>query len=235
MGAIYRREMGAFFSSSIAYVFLAVFYLTSGYFFYSGSLYSATTDMSSTFTSLFLIIVILIPILTMRLFSEEKKQKTEQGLLTSPVSIGGIVMGKYFAALTMYTIGITILLVYAVILSFFGTVTWGIVIANVLALFLVGAAFIAVTIFISSLTENQVVAAVLGIIVLLVLYMLDVFATYLSSIPILPDVLNALSFYTRYYEFTVGLFDPASVLFYISTAVLFNFFTVRVYERRRWS
>lgn len=235
MGAIYQREMGAFFSSSIAYVFLAVFYLTSGYFFYSGSLYSATTDMSSTFTSLFLIIVILIPILTMRLFSEEKKQKTEQGLLTSPVSIGGIVMGKYFAALTMYTIGIAILLVYAVILSFFGTVTWGIVIANVLALFLVGAAFIAVTIFISSLTENQVVAAVLGIIVLLVLYMLDVFATYLSSIPILPDVLNALSFYTRYYEFTVGLFDPASVLFYISTTVLFNFFTVRVYERRRWS
>ncbi|MCC8110624.1 MAG: hypothetical protein LIO74_03005 [Ruminococcus sp.] len=100
---------------------------------------------------------------------------------------------------------------------------------------MVGAAFIAVTIFISSLTENQVVAAVLGIIVLLVLYMLDVFATYLSSIPILPDVLNALSFYTRYYEFTVGLFDPASVLFYISTTVLFNFFTVRVYERRRWS
>ncbi|MCC8110623.1 MAG: ABC transporter permease [Ruminococcus sp.] len=115
MGAIYQREMGAFFSSSIAYVFLAVFYLTSGYFFYSGSLYSATTDMSSTFTSLFLIIVILIPILTMRLFSEEKKQKTEQGLLTSPVSIGGIVMGKYFAALTMYTIGIAKLLVYAVI------------------------------------------------------------------------------------------------------------------------
>lgn len=235
MGAIYRREMGAFFTSSIAYVFLAVFYLASGYFFYSSSLYAATTDMSSTFTSLFLIIVVLIPILTMRLFSEEKKQKTEQGLLTSPVSIGGIVLGKYFAALTMYTIGIAILFVYGLILSFFGTVTWGIVVSNIIALFLVGAAFIAVTLFISSLTENQVVAAVLGIIALMVLYLLDVFANYLSAIPVLPTVLQALSFYTRYYEFTAGLFDPASVLFYLSTAVLFNFFTIRVFERRRWS
>ncbi len=235
MGAIYRREMGAFFTSSIAYVFLAVFYLAAGYFFYASSLYSATTDMSGVFTSLFLIVVILIPILTMRLFSEEKKQKTEQGLLTAPVSIGGIVLGKYFAALTMYTIGIAILFVYVLILSFLGVVTWGIVIANILALFLLGAAFIAVTLFISSLTENQVVAAVLGIIALLVLYMLDVFAQYTENWPILPTVLRALSFYTRYYDFTAGLFDPASVLFYISTAVIFNFFTVRVFEKRRWS
>lgn len=235
MGAIYRREMGAYFNSSIAYVFLAVFYLAAGYFFYASSLYEATTDMSSTFTSLFLIIVILIPVLTMRLFSEEKKQNTEQGLLTAPISIGGMVLGKYFAALTLYTIGIAILFVYAIILSFFGTVTWGIVVSNVIALFLVGAAFISITLFISSLTENQIVAAVLGIIALLILYMLDVFASYLSEVPVIPDILEALSFYTRYYEFTAGLFDPASVLFYISTAVIFNFFTIRVYEKRRWS
>lgn len=242
MGAIYRREMGAFFTSSIAYVFLAVFYLASGFFFYTSSLYSATTDMSGVFSSLFLVVTILIPVLTMRLFSEEKKQKTEQGLLTAPVSIGGIVLGKYFAALTMYTIGIAILFLYALILSFLGVVTWGIVIANVLALFLLGAAFIAVTLFVSSLTENQVVAAVVGILALLALYMLDVIARYAESwtitseyLPFIPAILNALSFYTRYSNFTAGLFDPASVLFYISTAVIFNFFTVRVFEKRRWS
>ncbi len=235
MGAIYRREMGAFFTSSIAYVFLAVFYLAAGYFFFASSLASATTDMSGVFNSLLLIVVILIPVLTMRLFSEEKKQKTEQGLLTAPVSIGGIVLGKYFAALTMYTFGIVILFLYALILSFFGAVAWGIVVSNVLALFLLGAAFIAVTLFISSLTENQVVAAVLGIIALFVLYMLDVLAQFAEKLPVIPTVLNALSFYTRYYDFTVGLFDPASVLFYISTAVIFNFFTVRVFEKRRWS
>lgn len=75
MGAIYRREIGAFFSSGIAYIFLAVFYLFAGYFFYASSLYSATTDMSGLFSSLFMVIVFLIPILTMRLFSEELKQK----------------------------------------------------------------------------------------------------------------------------------------------------------------
>ena len=112
---------------------------------------------------------------------------------------------------------------------------WGIVAANVLALFFLGAAFIAVTLFISSLTENQVVAAVIGIIALLALYLLDLIAQLVDSVPVLPTVLNALSFYTRYYDFTCGLFDPASVLFYISTAVLFNFFTVRVFEKRRWS
>lgn len=195
----------------------------------------STTDMSNLFTSLFFIVTILIPVLTMRLFSEEKKQKTEQGLLTAPVSIGGIVMGKYLAALTLYTIGLAIIFVYALILSFFGAVAWGIVISNILALFLLGAAFIAVTLFISSLTENQVVAAVVGMIVLLALALIDVVARYAESVPVVPTVLNALSFYTRYYDFTAGLFDPASVLFYVSTAVIFNFFTVRVFEKRRWS
>ena len=105
MGAIYRREVGAFFTSSIAYVFLAVFYLAAGYFFFGSSLAMATTDMSNLFSSLFFVITILIPVLTMRLFSEEKKQKTEQGLLTAPVSIGGIVMGKYLAAAVYYWSG----------------------------------------------------------------------------------------------------------------------------------
>ena len=188
MGAIYRREVGAFFTSSIAYVFLAVFYLAAGYFFFGSSLAMATTDMSNLFSSLFFVITILIPVLTMRLFSEEKKQKTEQGLLTAPVSIGGIVMGKYLAALTLYTIGLAIIFVYALILSFFGAVAWGIVISNILALFLLGAAFIAVTLFISSLTENQVVAAVLGMIVLLALIML--IGTVVNSSIVLVDYIE---------------------------------------------
>ena len=131
MGAIYRREMNSFFSSSIAYVFLSVFFLFSGYFFLAGTLMSATTDMSEMFSALFLIVLILIPVLTMKLISEEKKQKTDQGLLTAPVSLWGIVLGKYFAALTLYTIGLCITLVYALILSYFGTVMWGIVILKI--------------------------------------------------------------------------------------------------------
>ncbi len=234
MGAIYRREIGAFFTSSIAYVFLAVFYVFSGYFFYGSTLAANTTDMSGIFSNLFLVIVFLIPILTMKLLSEEKKQKTEQGLLTAPVSLTSIVLGKYFAAMTLYVIGISIVFVYALILSLFGIVAWTTLLANYLALLLLGAAFSAVSLFISSLTENQVVAAVGGFVCLMLLYMIDVVA---SSVQVtwLQNMLYRLSFYTRYYEFTCGIFNLSSVLFYLSTAVLFNFFTVRVFEKRRWS
>lgn len=234
MGAIFRRELGSFFTSSIAYVFLAVFYAFSGFFFYTSSLYSATTDMSGMFSSLFMIIVFLIPILTMKTFSEEKKQKTEQGLLTAPVSLGGIVLGKYFATLLMYIMGVSIIFVYALILSCFGDVSWNIVLSNYAALILLGGAFISVTMLVSALTENQVVAAVFGILLLMVLYLLDFIAGYIK-IDFIANILNSLSFYTKYYEFTCGIFNLSSVLFYISTAVVFNFLTIRIFEKRRWS
>ena len=234
MGAIYRREMSAFFNSSIAYIFLAVFYAFSGYFFSYSSLKYATTDMSGVFSSIFIIILIIIPIITMRLFSEEKKQKTEQGLLTAPVSLNEIVLGKYFSALTLYAIGIAIFLVYALILAFFGTVSWGMVLSNCVALLLLGGAFISVAMFVSAMTENQIVSAIAGMFALLILYLFDSVSTVISWQP-LANLLEKLSFYTRYYEFTQGIFDLSSVLFYISVIILFNFFTVRVFEKRRWS
>ncbi len=234
MGAIYRREMGAFFSSAIAYIFLGVFYFFSALFFSLSCLYSGNTDMSSVFSSMFMVILFLIPITTMRLMSEEKKQKTEQGLLTAPVSLTEIVLGKYFSAFTLYALGIAIFLVYALILAFFGSVSWALVLSNCLALLLLGGAFISVAMFVSALTENQIVAAIGGMFALLVLYLLDSLSSLISWTPLV-TILNSLSFYTRYYEFTQGIFDLSSVLFYVSVIALFNFFTVRVFEKRRWS
>lgn len=234
MGAIFRRELGAYFTSSIAYIFLAVFWIFSGYFFFAGCLVSATTDMSRMFQSMFLIIIFLIPILTMRLFSEEKKQKTEQGLLTAPVSLGEIVFGKYFAALALYTVALLMPFVYALILSGFGVVEWGMVFANFLALFLLGAAFIAVGELVSALTENQIAAAVLSFIALMALYMIDVINNYIS-VKVVNTVLEQLSFYRKYYAITCGLFNVSTIVFYISVAVIFNYLTIRVFERRRWS
>ena len=184
--------------------------------------------------NMFLICVILIPILTMRLFSEEKKQKTEQGLLTAPVSIGSIVFGKYFAALLLYTIALLMPFVYALILSSFGMVEWGMVFANFLALFLLGAAFISVGTLISSLTENQIAANVVTIVVLMALYLIDVVAGNVS-IGWIVKAMNYLSFYRKYYAITCGLFNVSTVVFYISVALIFNYLTIRVFERRRWS
>ena len=234
MGAIYRREIGAFFSSSIAYTFLAVFYIFSGTFFSLNNLADGTTNLSAVFSTMFFISIFQIPILTMKLFSEEKKQRTEQGLLTAPVSLAGIVLGKYFAALTMFVIAVSVIFIYGLILSLFGTVAWMTLLANYLAILLVGAAFIAIGLFVSSLTENQVVAAVGGIVCLALLFLID-FVASVVKIEWLQSILYDLSFYTRYYEFTCGIFNLSSVLFYLSTAVLFNFFTVRVFEKRRWS
>ncbi|MDE6777245.1 MAG: ABC transporter permease subunit, partial [Oscillospiraceae bacterium] len=180
MGAIYRREIGAFFSSSIAYIFLAVFHIFAEFFFTLDNIAVGSTNLSGVFSTLFFISIFLIPILTMRLFSEEKKQRTEQGLLTAPVSLNGIVLGKYFAALTIFIIAVSIIFIYSFILSLYGTVAWLTLFANYLAIILVGSAFIAIGLFISSLTENQLVAAIGGIVSLAMLFLIDLAASYVK-------------------------------------------------------
>ena len=228
MGAIYRREMNAFFISGVAYVFLSVFYLLSGYFFYAGVIGSGRTDTSPLFSSLF-----LIPILTMRLLSEEKKNKTDQGLLTAPVGLWDIVLGKYFAALTLFIIAESVVFIYAGILAYLGDVVWTTLIGNYFAMLFLGAAFIAVGLFISSLTENQMASAVASMLALFVLYLFDSFAANISNKYISKAIIS-LSFYSRYIEFTQGIFSLPSVVFFLSVAFIFNFFTVRVLDKRRW-
>ena len=171
MGAIYRREMGAFFTSGVAYVFLAVFYVFSGYYFYNEVIQSGYTDTSPLFSNMFRIVLFLIPILTMRLLSEEKKNRTDQGLLTAPIGLWEIVVGKYLAAMTIFVIAESIIFVYSIILGILGDVVWATLLGNYFAMLLLAAAFIAVGIFISALTENQMASAVVSLVVLFVIYL----------------------------------------------------------------
>ena len=234
MGAIFRREMGAFFTSGIAYVFLAGFALFSGLFFSLSVVGSGMADMSPMFGSMFLIVVFLIPILIMRLLSEEKKNRTDQGLLTAPVSLTSIVLGKYFAALALFIIAESVVFIYSIIIALCGQVVWSTLLGNYFAMLFLGAAFIAIGLFISSLTENQMASAVIGIFVLFMLYLMDSLA---ANIPVefIQKALVAASFYSRYVELTRGVFDLSTVVYFISIAVLFNFFTVRVLDKRRWA
>ena len=234
MGAIFRREMGAFFTSGIAYVFLAGFALFSGLFFSLSVVGSGMSDMSPMFGSMFLIVVFLIPILTMRLLSEEKKNRTDQGLLTAPVSLTSIVLGKYFAALALFIIAESVVFIYSIIIALCGQVVWSTLLGNYFAMLFLGAAFIAIGLFISSLTENQMASAVIGIFVLFMLYLMDSLAV---NIPVefIQKALIAASFYSRYIELTRGVFDLSTIVYFISIAVLFNFFTVRVLDKRRWA
>ncbi|MBP3761638.1 MAG: ABC transporter permease subunit [Ruminococcus sp.] len=233
MGAIYRREMGAFFTSGVAYVFLTVFFLLSGIFFYNGVILSGTTETSAMFGSMFIIVLFLIPILTMKLMSEEKKNRTDQGLLTAPVGLWSIVLGKYFSALTLFVIAESIVFVYSIILGYLGNIIWTTLLGNYFAMLFLGAAFIAIGIFVSSLTENQMASAVASMLVLFMLYLLDTLAANISN-ETLKNAVLSLSFYSKYIEFTRGVFNLSSMVFFLSTAFIFNFFTVRVLDKRRW-
>ncbi|HAE51767.1 MAG TPA: ABC transporter, partial [Ruminococcus sp.] len=227
------REMGAFFTSGVAYVFLTVFFLLSGIFFYNGVILSGTTETSAMFGSMFIIVLFLIPILTMKLMSEEKKNRTDQGLLTAPVGLWSIVLGKYFSALTLFVIAESIVFVYSIILGYLGNIIWTTLLGNYFAMLFLGAAFIAIGIFVSSLTENQMASAVASMLVLFMLYLLDTLAANISN-ETLKNAVLSLSFYSKYIEFTRGVFNLSSMVFFLSTAFIFNFFTVRVLDKRRW-
>ncbi len=234
MIAILKRETRAYFDSLIGYIFLTAFFAASGILFSVTSLQYGSTDMSGMYSGLFYILLVLIPILTMRTLSEEKRQKTDQLLLTAPLSLSSLVIGKFLSAMIIYSVGVCMTLVYAVVVSFFGAVSWLTVVGNVVGLLLLGAAFISVGIFVSSLTENQVIAAIGGFAAMLALFLIGSIA---SIIPVkwIANILTNLSFSTRYSPFTYGVFDFSNVLFFISAMGIFLFLTVRVLERRRWS
>ncbi len=234
MFAILRREFSAYFNSALGYVFLAVFYLFAGFYFMVGSLFQDVSDLTQTYGSLFSIMLFLIPILTMRLLSEDRKNKTDQALLTSPVSITGMVLGKFFAAVAVFCVGLSVTLVYALVLAVHAPPNWPVILGNFLSLLLLGMALISIGLFISSLTENQFIAAVGGFAVGLFLLLADSMRTVVTN-SVLRAVIGALSFYDRYSDFTVGIFDLANVLFFFSICFVFVFLTVRVFEKRRWS
>lgn len=233
MGAIFRRDLLGYFTSPVGYIFLGVFYAVSGFFFYTSSISEGSTDLSQLFIMLYFALLVLVPILTMRSFSEEKKQKTEQCILTAPVSLAGIVFGKFLSAFVVYLIGISCTVVYAVTVSFFATPDWNVVLGNITGLVLLGASFVALGILISSLTENQMVAAILSMVLILALYILQVIANYVE-IEWLATALTSIAFSSRYQTFTAGILDFSNVLFFVSVTVVFLFLTVRVLEKRRW-
>lgn len=234
MTAIYKREMASYLTSPVGYVFLAVFFAISGYYFFATSLVSNTTDMSYVFSNLFSIAIFLVPILTMRLFSEERKQKTEQLLFSAPVRFTGVVMGKFLASLTMYLLGMSVTLLYLIVVCFFRVPDLAVFFGNFFGLFLLGAALCAIGIFISSLTESQVIAAIGSLAVGMFLLFVNSFTPVISS-EWVKKLMDSISFYGHYLDFTRGLLNLSDIIFFLSVTALFLFLTVRHMERRRVS
>ena len=234
MFAIFKRELKAYFTSPLGYVFLAIFYAFSGLFFYIFSLSVGSTDISSVFLMMFIVLMVFVPLLTMRLLSEDKKQKTDQLILTAPVSLLSIVMGKFLAAYAIFAIGVAVMPVYGFVMSTFATVSWLPIWGNTVGLLLLGGIFVSIGLFISSLTENQMIAAIGGFFINLMILLMK---TLKSALPngFLQDVLSSISVYSRYSEITSGIFSLSSLIFFVSVIFIFLFLTVRVLEKRRWA
>ncbi|MCQ2432759.1 MAG: ABC transporter permease subunit [Clostridia bacterium] len=236
MQAIYKREMRAYFTSPIGYIFIAVFFIANGALFSYLTLQAGdNSDISTYFLMTLFLFIILIPLLTMKLFCEERKQKTEQLLLTAPISLTDMVGAKFLAAYTMFA-GTFLAAAVCGLIPYFiycEQVNLALIIGNVVGILLIGGAFVAIGLFVSSLTENQFTAAISTIAIIALLLFISFANSYIGAAPI-RVMLSWISIFARFYDFTYGILNIASLLYYASIMFVFLFLTVRIYERRRW-
>ncbi|MCM0648293.1 ABC transporter permease subunit [Clostridium swellfunianum] len=287
MLAILGKEFKAYFYSATGYVFMGVFLLIGGIFFANYNLIPASPLYSNVLSSMTFVFLLLVPIITMKLLAEEKHQKTDQLLLTSPLSIGEIVVGKYLASVALFFVTLAVTILFPLILSMYGKVPVGEIAATYIGFALMGAAFISVGAFVSSLTENQVVSAVASFGLLLFIWILDwiqqsfpadsksgivfagiivlaiAFITYHSTkniiLPLIellagaaviaiiylknaalfegfiPNFFGWISLTKRFQNFSMGILDLGSIVFYITFSIAFVYLAINAIQKRRWS
>lgn len=234
MTAIFKREFKAYFTSPMGYIYLGITLLISGLFFLMMNLMSASTDMSPFFSNLQLIFVFLVPMLTMRLFAEDKRNKTDQLLLTAPVTVSQIVFGKYLSAVALYGISLLITLIYPCVMLLYGNPLILSILALYLGFFLLGATLISIGLLISSSTESQITAAIVSFVVMLFILISGWIGSIFNNI-IIKKVIDWISVIKRYEEFTTGILSVASIIYFVSFIAVFIFLTIQTIEKKRWN
>ena len=234
MSAIVRRELGSYFNTAVGDVVLTVFWFFSGLSFYTYCLLYNTSSLSMFFASMFLMILLVIPLITMRSFAEERRRKTDQALLTAPVSLFEIVFGKFLAAFVMFLLSCSIFILYAIIIATFTAPDWAVFFTTFLGVLLLGAAVIAIDMFVSALTESQIIAAAVSIGIAVLINRMGDIAQFINT-EWVTNVINKISFDKHFSNFFTGIISLPSIVFYLSVAAVFLFLTARVFEKRRWS
>lgn len=287
MGAIYKKELKAYFTSMVGCVFLAILLVIIGIYFFVVNMLNMIADFSIALNAITFLVILIIPIITMRILAEENRQKTDQLLLTSPISISKIVIGKYLALLTLYGIDMIIICAYPFIMSMYGQAELAQSYSSILGFFLMGAAYISIGLFISSLTESQVIAAVISFIVMIFTYLMTSITNLLPTdhisvwiimgvvVIIIATIAHLMmhkvvvtagivvvgeaafaaiyflhpSFYDgligniagwfsvvdRYSDFSLGIMNVSSLVYYISVVFVFLFLTIMRIKKKRWS
>ena len=224
MWAVLKKELKSYFLSPIGYICIGIFLLIFSIFFYLTAIQSASIDLGNLYYNTAMYgLMLIIPILTMRLFAEERKNGTEQLLLTSPRSVTGIVLGKFFAATTVVLITLIISLMYFAILMYFGTPNLVPTLIMMFGFLLLSMAAISIGMFASSITENQIVAAVITAAVLILPWFLLIINESLAELDLMKN----------YSKFPAGLLSATEVVGLVSFAIMFILFTVIVLKRRK--
>lgn len=233
MFAIFKREFKSYFATPIGYIVLAAFYLFLGLYF--SLVYSyGSTDMALVIITMAPVVVFTIPVLTMRLMSEDRRLKVDQILLTAPVKLTAVVLGKFFGALAVYAIGFAPTVIFQIIVATYVKVN---LLSYLYALFgalLLGSALIAIGMFISSLTESPVVSAILTLVInILVLYMSN-FADMIN-VTWIAEIIKKSAFITTFQNFADNIFSVADTIYFLSISFVFLFLCVRSLDKRRWA
>jgi ABC-2 type transport system permease protein len=235
MKAIYKRELQSYFHSFLGALFIGATLLLIGIYFSVYDLFMGYPYIGYAISSVTFLFLVTIPILSMKILAEERHQKTDQLILTSPVSVGGIVTGKFLALATIFAIPTAIVSIYPIILSFFGTVDFGKSYLSILGFFLYGLASIAICVFVSALTESQVIAAVLSFGLLFLGYIMAGLCNIISSSGnLLTEILSVFDMVGRFDDLLNGSLHVSSIVYYLSVIVLFLIFTVQVIQKRRY-
>jgi ABC-2 type transport system permease protein len=248
---IFKKEMRLYFTSPVAWVVLTIFLVLAGLFFYSMFTWFAAASMQSAmnpqmgrdlnvtdivmrqlFSNISIVLLLIMPLVTMRLFAEERRAGTIELLLTYPVRDGSVLSGKYLAAFALYAIMIALTLLYPAIVVYFARLEWGPVLTQYLGLLLMGATFIAIGVFASSMTDNQIVAAIVTFGILLTFWILGWLAD--SAGGTAGRVLQFLSIPDHNDSFSKGVLDTKDILYYVNFTLLALFLALRSLEARRW-
>lgn len=232
MLAVWKRELQAYFFTPVGYVYMGVFLTLSSVMFYVQIMQARSSDLITFLGQMGYLWMLLCPVLTMRLLAEEKQKRTDQLLLTSPVSLPGMVLGKFLAAATVMLLTVALTLLYVMIVAVYGEVYPGELLVGYLGFILQGCAFLSVDLFASALVASPVTAALLGFGANLCLWMMDVLIV--SAPPAVSGVLSFLSLYSRSEPFLMGQLSYAGVGYFLSVTAAFLLLTVHTLDSRRY-
>ena len=233
MRSIWKRELQGYFFTPVGYVFMGVFLLLSSVIFFLTIMQTRSSDLLAFIGTMSYLWMLLCPVLTMRLLAEERQKRTDQLLLTSPVSLPGVVLGKYFAAVTVMLLTVLLTLLFVLIVAIYGQVYPAELAVSYLGFILQGCAFIAIDLFLSGCAGNQVTAAVMAFGANFLLWILDMLQTS-ANVGVFRDVLAFLSLYERSEGFMMGQLSFAGVGYFLSISAAFIALAIHMLDSRRY-